>query len=94
MCTFLPSRLRYIDRGIQIKQGFEIEKLEADGLVFSDGSKVEADAIVLAYVHRTAPVGLSPYRVVTVRDTHPSSIPLCPYSARRSKTQSDQRSGD
>ncbi|KAJ7227357.1 FAD/NAD(P)-binding domain-containing protein [Mycena pura] len=37
-----------IDGKIKIKQGFEIEKLEADGLVFSDGSKIEADAIVLA----------------------------------------------
>ncbi|KAJ7111319.1 FAD/NAD(P)-binding domain-containing protein [Mycena epipterygia] len=37
-----------IDGKIKIKQGVEIEKLEKDGMVFKDGSKIAADVIVLA----------------------------------------------
>lgn len=35
---------------LQVKQGVDVEKLEADGMVFKDGSKIIADVIVLAYV--------------------------------------------
>ncbi|KAJ7178227.1 FAD/NAD(P)-binding domain-containing protein [Mycena filopes] len=37
-----------VDGKIKIKQGVEIEKLDADGLVFEDGSKIPTDVIVLA----------------------------------------------
>ncbi|KAJ7164476.1 FAD/NAD(P)-binding domain-containing protein [Mycena filopes] len=37
-----------IDGKIKIKQGVEIEKLDADGVVFKDGSKIGADVVVLA----------------------------------------------
>ncbi|KAJ7021167.1 FAD/NAD(P)-binding domain-containing protein, partial [Mycena alexandri] len=37
-----------VDGKIKIKQGVEIEKLDADGIVFKDGSKIAADVIVLA----------------------------------------------
>ncbi|KAJ7506977.1 FAD/NAD(P)-binding domain-containing protein [Mycena galericulata] len=37
-----------IDGKIKIKQGVEVEKVVSDGLVLKDGSKLEADVIVLA----------------------------------------------
>ncbi|KAJ7615365.1 FAD/NAD(P)-binding domain-containing protein [Roridomyces roridus] len=37
-----------VDGNIKIKQGVEIERIESAGLVFVDGSKLEADVIVLA----------------------------------------------
>ncbi|KAJ7683315.1 FAD/NAD(P)-binding domain-containing protein [Mycena rosella] len=37
-----------IDGKIKMKQGVEVEKLDADGIVFEDGSKIAADVIVLA----------------------------------------------
>ncbi|KAJ7263964.1 FAD/NAD(P)-binding domain-containing protein [Mycena rebaudengoi] len=37
-----------IDGKIKIKQGVEIEKFEPDAVVFADGSKIEADVVVLA----------------------------------------------
>ena len=37
-----------IDGKIKIKQGKEITKIVEDGVIFEDGSKVEADVIVLA----------------------------------------------
>jgi len=37
-----------VDGKIKIKQGKEIAKIVADGVVFEDGSKLEADVIVLA----------------------------------------------
>ncbi|KAJ7450873.1 FAD/NAD(P)-binding domain-containing protein [Mycena latifolia] len=37
-----------IDGKIKIKQGVEVERVEADGMVFNDGSKIHADVIVLA----------------------------------------------
>ncbi|KAJ7790745.1 FAD/NAD(P)-binding domain-containing protein [Mycena olivaceomarginata] len=33
---------------VKVKQGVEIEKLESDGMVFKDGSRIQADVIVLA----------------------------------------------
>ncbi|KAJ6569875.1 FAD/NAD(P)-binding domain-containing protein [Mycena vulgaris] len=37
-----------IDGKIKVKQGVEIERLEADAMVFGDGSRIAADVIVLA----------------------------------------------
>ncbi|KAJ7754845.1 FAD/NAD(P)-binding domain-containing protein [Mycena metata] len=37
-----------VDGKIKIKQGVDIEKLDADGIVFKDGSKIASDVIVLA----------------------------------------------
>ncbi|KAJ7154020.1 FAD/NAD(P)-binding domain-containing protein [Mycena crocata] len=37
-----------IDGKIKIKQGVEVDKLDPDGMVFKDGSKILADVIVLA----------------------------------------------
>ncbi|KAJ7450862.1 FAD/NAD(P)-binding domain-containing protein [Mycena latifolia] len=37
-----------VDGKIKMKQGVEVEKLEADGMIFKDGSKIAADVIVLA----------------------------------------------
>ncbi|KAJ7622197.1 FAD/NAD(P)-binding domain-containing protein [Roridomyces roridus] len=37
-----------VDGRIKVKQGVEIERIDRDGLVFADGSKILADVIVLA----------------------------------------------
>ncbi|KAJ7450861.1 FAD/NAD(P)-binding domain-containing protein [Mycena latifolia] len=37
-----------IDGRITVKQGVDVERVEADGMVFKDGSKIPADVIVLA----------------------------------------------
>ncbi|KAJ6627996.1 hypothetical protein B0H10DRAFT_1993190 [Mycena sp. CBHHK59/15] len=37
-----------VDGKIKVKQGVEVEKVDADGMVFKDGSKIVADVIVLA----------------------------------------------
>ncbi|KAJ7683314.1 FAD/NAD(P)-binding domain-containing protein [Mycena rosella] len=37
-----------IDGKIKIKQGVEVERVEADGMIFKDGSRIPADVIVLA----------------------------------------------
>ncbi|KAJ6570614.1 hypothetical protein DFH09DRAFT_844140, partial [Mycena vulgaris] len=40
--------LEVTDHFLQVKQGVEVDKLGADGMVFKDGFKIEADVIVLA----------------------------------------------
>ena len=45
-----------IDGKVKIKQGVEVAKLTETSVVFTDGSSLEADAIILAYV----PFTLSP----------------------------------
>ncbi|KAJ7749873.1 FAD/NAD(P)-binding domain-containing protein [Mycena olivaceomarginata] len=37
-----------VEGKVKVKQEVEIEKLESDGMVFKDGSKIQADVIVLA----------------------------------------------
>ncbi|KAJ7303781.1 hypothetical protein DFH08DRAFT_985900 [Mycena albidolilacea] len=37
-----------VEGKVKVKQGVEIEKLESDGIVFKDGSRIQADVIVLA----------------------------------------------
>ena len=38
------------DGKVKVKQGCEIARLNKSGATFSDGSSLEADAIILAYV--------------------------------------------
>ncbi|KAF7310143.1 hypothetical protein MIND_00387700 [Mycena indigotica] len=40
-----------IDGKVKVKQGVDITHFERDAVVFADGSKIEADVVVLAWVH-------------------------------------------
>ena len=40
-----------IEGKVKIKQGVEIDHLKKDSVVFTDGSELEADAIIFAYYH-------------------------------------------
>ena len=37
------------DGKVKVKQGVEIDHLEKDSVILTDGAKLEADAIILAY---------------------------------------------
>lgn len=43
-----------VDGKVQVKSQVEIDHFEPDAIVLSDGSRVEADVVVLAYVHVTS----------------------------------------
>lgn len=47
------------DGKIGVKQGVEIEHLEADQVVFTDGSTIPADAVIFSCVSRTAGIRLA-----------------------------------
>ena len=40
-----------LDGRVGVKSGVEVSSFEPDAVVFSDGSMLEADVVVLAYVH-------------------------------------------
>ena len=39
-----------IEGKVNIKSGTEVDHFESDAIVFQDGTRVEADVVVLAYV--------------------------------------------
>jgi hypothetical protein len=78
-------------RLMQVKQGVEIEKLESDGMVFKDGSRIQADVIILAYVQSSR--GYVVIIGIAGLDMNQSSPMQWPSSARGLRRRLDLKSG-